>query len=197
MIPELPINLVSRLERRLATAVTATTSPFTGTQEVQDWGGEWWEYQVTLALLKPVDGRRLSAFFAALGGSRGRFLFHDPSIEPPGQTGEGVVAANNQTGNALLTMGWLSERPLLMAGDFFSLGQDAASRLYQVTEDVSSDATGEATLRFVPRLRSSPSAGTELNVGRPKAVLRLNEPVPAQISRAGKYQITFSAREAL
>ncbi len=197
MIPELPITLVSGLERRLVTAATATTSPFTGTQEVQDWGGEWWEYQVTMALMRPADGRRLSAFFAALGGVRGRFLFRDPSIEPPGATGIGVVAGANQSGNTLQTASWLVNTPLLQAGAFFSLGADAETRLYQVTEDVISDEIGTATLRFVPRLRASPANGEALQLASPKLVLRLTEPGPSRIGRAGKFQFTFTAREAL
>ena len=197
MIPELPINLVSALERRLATSATATTSPFTGTQEIQDWGGEWWEYQITLALTRPPDGRRLSAFFAALGGVRGRFLFRDPSIEPPGNTGIGVVAGANQTGNTLQTASWLVNTPLFQAGDFFSLGADAAMRLYQITQEVASDEIGTARLSFVPRLRASPPNGAPLHVANPKLVLRLTEPVPSQIGRAGKFQFTFTAREAL
>ena len=197
MIPELPIMLVSALERRLATTAIAMTSPFTGTQEVQDWGGEWWEYQITLALTRPPDGRRLSAFFAALGGVRGRFLFRDPSIEPQGDTGLGVVAGANQSGNTLHTASWLVNTQLFKAGDFFSLGADAATRLYQITEDVASDQIGTATLRFVPRLRASPANGAPLEIANPKLVLRLTEPVPSRIGRAGKFQFTFTAREAL
>ena len=197
MIPELPITLISALERKLVTTATATTSPFTGTQEIQDWGGEWWEYQITLALSSPPDGRRLSAFFTALGGVRGRFLFRDPSIEPPGNTGLGVVAGAKQAGNTLQTASWLVNTPLFQAGDLFSLGADAATRLYQITEDVTSDEIGSARLSFVPRLRTSPANGALLQVETPKLVLRLTEPVPSRIGRAGKVQFTFTAREAL
>lgn len=197
MIPELPITRVTGLERQLVTAATVTTSPFTGTQEMQDWGGEWWDYQVTMALLRPADGRRLSAFFAALGGGRGRFLFRDPSVEPPGQTGIGVVAGANQSGNTLQTASWLVNTPLFQAGDLFSLGAEAATRLYQITEDVRSDESGMATLRFVPRLRAAPANGAPLQLAEPKLVLRLSAPVPSIIGRAGKFQFTFSAREAL
>ena len=197
MTPELPLTLISGLERRLATSVTATTSPFTGSQEVQDWGGEWWEYQITMALMRPADGRRLSAFFAALGGPRGRFLFRDPTIAPPASTGIGVVAGSSQSGNMLQTASWLVNTPLFQAGDFFSLGADAATRLYQITADVVSDEIGTATLSFVPRLRVSPANGEPLQLGNPKLVLRLTEPVPSTIGRAGKFQFTFSAREAL
>jgi hypothetical protein len=124
-------------------------------------------------------------------------LFCDPSIEPPGNTGLGVVAGANQSGNALHTASWLVNTPLFQAGDFFSLGADAATRLYQITEDVASDQIGTATLRFVPRLRASPANGAPLEIANPRLVLRLTEPVPSRIGRAGKFQFTFTAREAL
>jgi hypothetical protein len=77
IIPELPLTLVQALERRLVTATSLASSPFTGGEQVQDWGGEWWEYSLEMARTTGRDGRRLSAFFAALGGPRGRFLFRD------------------------------------------------------------------------------------------------------------------------
>jgi hypothetical protein len=43
MIPELPLTLVQSLERRLVMATAVAASPFTGTEQVQDWGGEWWD----------------------------------------------------------------------------------------------------------------------------------------------------------
>lgn len=70
MIPELPLTLVQSLERRLVAATAVAASPFTGTEEVQDWGGEWWDFAIEMARTTGRDGRRLSAFLAALGGPR-------------------------------------------------------------------------------------------------------------------------------
>ena len=196
MIPELPVSLVTSLERRLITAVSVNTSPFTGTQEVQDWGGEWWEYQVSLAVLTPRDGKRVAAFFAALGGARGRFMFRDPTAEAHGAVGPGVVSGADQTGAELLSAGWLPETLIMEAGDLFSLGFDDQTCLYQVTADVVSDAAGMARLPIVPSLRVSPVNGEAIEREAPKVLLRLTEPVPAQIGRAGKYQFSFTAREA-
>jgi len=83
MIPELPLTLVQSLERRLVSATAVATSPFTGSEQVQDWGGEWWEYGIEMARTAGRDGRKLSAFLAALGGPRGRFMFRDPTIRQP------------------------------------------------------------------------------------------------------------------
>ena len=197
MIPELPLTLVQSLERRLITTTAVAASPFTGSEEVQDWGGEWWDYGIEMARTTGRDGRRLSAFLAALGGPRGRFLFRDPSIRQPGSTLAPQVAGGFQTGNQLVTVGWTPFSTPLLAGDFFSLGTDAQTRLHQLTADVVTDEAGEATLAFVPRLRSSPADGTPLEIAAPAVVLRLTAPVPTRIGRAESFLFTLAAREAL
>ncbi len=124
MIPELPLTLVQSLERRLVTATAVATSPFTGTEQVQDWGGEWWEYGIEMARTNGRDGRRLSAFLTALGGPRGRFLFRDPTIRQPGiRVHARWSRAACQTGGTLNTTGWPASSTPLFAGDFFSLGR--------------------------------------------------------------------------
>lgn len=197
MIPELPLTLVQSLDRRLVTATAVAASPFTGSEEVQDWGGEWWDYGIEMARTTGRDGRRLSAFLAALGGPRGRFLFRDPTIRQPGNTLAPQVAGGFQTGNRLVTAGWPACATPLFAGDFFSLGSDAETRLHQLTADVVSDAAGQATLAFVPRLRSAPTDGTPLEIAEPAVVLRLTAPVPTRIGRADSFLFTLAAKEAL
>lgn len=196
-IPELPLTLVQALERRLVTATAVVASPFTGTEEVQDWGGEWWEYAIEMARSTGRDGRRLSAFLAGLGGPRGRFLFRDPTIRQPGSTLTPHVAGGFQTGGMLVTAGWPPLSTPLLAGDFFSLGTGAQTRLHQLTEDVASDEAGFATLSVVPRLRSAPVDGSPLDVAAPAVVLRLSAPVPTRIGRAETFLFTLAAREAL
>ncbi len=197
MIPELPLTLVQSLERRLVSATAVSASPFTGTEEVQDWGGEWWDYAIEMARTTGRDGRRLSAFLAALGGPRGRFLFRDPTIRQPGSMLAASVSGGFQSGSTLVTAGWPPFSAPLQAGDFFSLGTDAQTRLHQLTADVATDEAGEATLAFVPRLRSSPVDGAPLEIAAPAVVLRLTAPVPTRIGRADSFLFTLAAREAL
>ena len=197
MSQELPLTLVQSLERRLVSATAVATSPFTGTEEVQDWGGEWWDYAIEMARLTGRDGRRLSAFLAALGGPRGRFIFRDPTIRQPGSPLAPYVSGGFQTGGMLMTAGWPPFATPLLAGDFFSLGTGAQTRLHQLTADVATDEAGVATLGFVPRLRSSPADGTSLEIAAPAVVLRLTAPVPTRIGRADTFLFTLAAREAL
>ena len=193
-IPVLPLTLVSSLERRLVTSVAEARSPFTGTSQIQDWGASWWEYQIEMAVTQGAKARRLSAFFAALGGLRGRFLFPDPSIEVPVAAGNPYVTETQVAGaSTLKTAGWGLG---LRAGDFFQLGSDAATRLYQVTADIV-PLGSEAVISFVPPLRASVPAGALLGLSAPSVLLRLTAPVPTVIGRADQHRFTLSAREAL
>jgi hypothetical protein len=174
--------------------VAEARSPFTGTSQIQDWGASWWEYQIEMAVTQGNKARRLSAFFGALGGLRGRFLFPDPSIEVPVAAGNPYVTEAQVAGaSTLKTAGWGLG---LRAGDFFQLGSDAATRLYQVTADIV-PLGSEAVISFVPPLRASVPAGALLGLSAPSVLLRLTAPVPTVIGRADQHRFTLSAREAL
>lgn len=194
MVAVLPTALIAGVTRRLAEASTANTSPFTGSEQVQDWGGTWWEYEITIAVQYGRDGRILSAFFAQLGGKKGSFLMSDPSIENPAQSGTVVVSGASQAGNALDVSGLVEQN--LLTGDFIQIGTGASTRLHQLTSDVTVTA-GAATLQIVPALRSSPLDGASVNVVSPQVLLRMNDPVPTQIGRGDKFRFSFTAREAL
>jgi hypothetical protein len=84
----------------------------------------------------------------------------------------------------------------LRAGDFFQLGADSTTRLYQVIDDAV-PILGEATLSFLPPLRNALPQGTPLGLERPSVLLRLKAPVPTAVGRVDKHRFTLSAREAL
>ena len=194
MSVELPFTLVTSVTRTLQTATAVTSSPFTGTQQVQDWGGEWWTYEIEFTVRQGADGRRLSAFFAALGGSRGTFIFRDPFVGYPLVTGPALVNGAGQTGNTLAVDAMGTQA--LLAGDFIQLGALGTTRLYQVTADATPVA-GAATLQIIPKLRA-PSVNNEaVNIKNPGVLLRLTSSVPASIGLADIYRISISAREAL
>lgn len=194
MTAELPINRVTDVRRSLGVAASVQTSPFTGTQQVQDWGGTWWEYEIDFAVTEFSDGQHLAVFFAALRGSVGTFTFRDAFIRNPLGLGSPLVNGGGQTGTSLVTDGWTG--PGLRAGDFFSLGSGTSLRLHQMTATVGPSA-GAATLQFVPALRYSPADNAPLNVVNPGVLLRPSGPIPAQIGLADRYRFTVTAREAI
>lgn len=194
MTVTLPVQIIRGVTRTLITSVSAVRSPFTGGQQVQDWGGEWWRYNLQFSSHGANNGRIMSGFFAALGGLRGTFLLADPTIRNPAVLGNPVVDGAGQSGNSLVTAGWSANG--LRMGDFFSLGAGAATRLYQITADVTPVA-GAATIEFTPRLRASPADAAVLEVLRPKVILRPSGPIPAGIGLGAFYSFDLVADEAL
>lgn len=193
-VPVFPSPAIRSVGRTLRRSAALIESTFSGDTFVQDWRGAWWEYEIEIAPRAEDDARVLSAFFTALGGPVGTFLLTDPAISNP--TGLGIPRVNGagQTGSSLVTDGWTGSG--LRAGDFFSLGTDAATRLYQVTADAVPSG-GAATLQFAPALRSSPADDALLNVVAPQVHLRLRAAVSdmMELGRIARY--SFSAREAL
>lgn len=190
----LPTLAVAGATRRLATAAVAVGSPFTGSVHVQDWGGRWWEYDLTLAAAQGATGRALSAFLAQLQGPVNTFLFADPSIRNNDTTSTPLVNGAAQSGNSLDTDGWTGAG--LRAGDFFSLGTGASTRLYQMTADAVPSG-GAATLEFIPALRSSPADNDPVQIATPQVVLRTLDIVPVSLDLADVFRFSFSAREAI
>lgn len=97
----------------------------------------------------------------------------------------------------MVTSGWPVSATVLQYGDFFSLGAAEQTRLHQVTADAVSNGAGQASLQFVPALRSSPANGAALVVNAPQVHLRLTSGVPAEIRGGGVYSFTMTAREAI
>jgi len=199
-VPHLPVESVSRVERTLMAAAGVTTSPFSGLQQVQAWGGAWWVYVFDVALTRGPQARAMSAFLAALQGPVGTFLWREQSAR--GQAalaspGAPVVAGPGQSGTALLTEGWTVEGEAMPAGAMISLGTGTATRLHQLTAPAMADAAGRATLALVPALRESPADQAPLEIAAPAVRLRPTAPVPVAITRADFHHFTISAREAL
>ncbi len=194
MTIELPLTGLRRMSRRLVAARALAASPFTGTQQVQDWGGRWWEYEIEFAQSQGPAARRMSGFLDWLAGGVNTFILRDPSIQNPTGLGSPLVNGAGQSGTSLVTDGWTGTG--LRAGDFFSLGTDSALRLYRVIVDAPPSG-GACTLQFVPALRSSPADNAALNVVNPGVLLRPQGVIPTEIGRVDKHQFSITAREAI
>ena len=197
LIVTLPQTWVAGLERRLVTATSQTHSPFTGTTEVQDWGGEWWEYDIEFAAQSGPQARSVSAALTALGSGRGLLLFADPSVEPKALTTPITLQTATLGGNVIANQGWPSGVPALASGDFISLGSARDTRLHQIAFDAVANSAGQSTITLFPALRSALPAGTALEVNQPHVLLRPTSSVPTRIERVARHRFTLSAREAL
>ena len=186
---------------RAQSVVGASTSPFTGQQQVYKHQGQWWEMEVTMPPMKRDEAEQVAAFLLKMNGRYGTFLLGDKANTAPRGVGAGtpVVYGASQTGDQLVTDGWTADTTGIMkAGDWIQLGTGSASRLYKVLDDADSDASGIATLNIWPNLRQSPADNAEVFINSPKGQWRLAaNDTNFSIDEASVYGITFACMEAL
>ena len=160
----------------LARRVGISRSPFTGEQKVYEWPNEYWTASVsTPPCFRESGGAELEAFVASLHGAAGTFLWSPPYARTRRGTSNttGVtVNGAGQTGRLLNVTG-LGNIKTLLSGSFISLGTGLSTRLYQVVEDATSNATGDATLTIEPALRSTPANGAAVTLASPQGLWRL------------------------
>jgi len=196
MTSALPVLKVARLRRWLEAASVGVQSPFSLTEQVQDWGGRRWAFEVDMAPTEGDDARSLSVFFDALGGRAGKFVLLDASVIPPSGIGAPEVDGAGQSGATLETTGF-TPSVTLPSGHLFSLGSGATRRLYRNTAPIEADSNGDATIAILPPLREAPGNGDALDFTAPSCVCRLVGAVPTDISLAGITRFSLQAREAL
>ncbi|TXH57593.1 MAG: hypothetical protein E6Q97_04215 [Desulfurellales bacterium] len=184
-MPNYPLSFpgvgVKRSSFRLKRIVGVSESPFTGTQQIYRFAGEWWEGDVTFRPCKRADASLIQSFLAQLRGSSGTFLYGDPDALNQGVMGSGGVIRVNgdaQAGNSLIVDGMTPlAQNILLPGDYFQLGGGMSSRLYMCTSSLNADGAGGGVVNFEPALRASPLDNELLILSNPKTLMRLTENV--------------------
>lgn len=178
--------------------VAKVRSPYTLTAQLQEHQGQMWIADVTLPPMARATAEAWRAWLLALNGPYGTFLLGDPLATLPRgiATGTPLVNGASQTGKTLVTDGWgASVTGILKAGDYIQL----SNRLYMVTQDASSDGSGNATLDIFPRLRESPADNSAIVTVSCKGLFRLssNTNIVAVSDVEQLYSFSFSAEEAI
>lgn len=188
---------------KLVRSVSASTSPFTLKQQVYRFAGDRWEGTVNFPPLTRAQAAEFQAFFLQLEGMYGTFLYGDPDYLANGArglaTGSPLVNGASQTGNSLAVdglstglTGWLKK------GDYIQLESGSAARLYQVSEDVNTNGSGQATIPIYPAIRTSPADNAAVVVSGAKGCFRLAANAGEwQVSEGNFYNISFSFVEAI
>jgi len=158
-------------------------SPFNFAAQIQDWGGQRWQLQVTLAPLQGKKSHPYEAFFGKLNGREGTFLIGDPSKRNP----VGIAAINpgnphvhnahpirSQTLNIDTDLG--VTEGYLMAGSHLQIGEGADATLYMLLDDIDLNADGRGSAHIWPKLRYALTGDEEIILIDPKGVFRLLQP---------------------
>lgn len=188
---------------RANSVVGVNRSPYTGSQQVVVYDGQWWEMDVTLPRLTPDKVAGWEAWLRKLNGQEGTFLLGDPlrpfsrgvcAVNAGTPLVDGAVAARAQIipiKNAPLSIsGWM------LAGDYIQIGSGISTRLYQLLDDVGTDGAGDAELAVFPKTRAALAGDETVIVSNPKGLFRMaTQNVDVSRDRIIFSNIQFSATE--
>lgn len=181
--------------------VGMSEAPFSASEEIQEHPGKLWTGQFSWQFFTRAEAANYVAWLAALRGKVGTFTMGDPLGQSPRGSALGSPEVNgaSQSGLQLVTDGWTaSESGLLLRGDYIQLGSASLPRLYMVTQDVSSDGSGNATIDIWPNLRESPSDNEPLVLEGTKGTFRLaSNARDIAVEPPYNYGIGVSFREAI
>ena len=124
-----------------------------GRRQARKVSGQRWRFTARFAPMTRQEFAPILAFLMAQEGAFGTFQITPPELAVPQgvATGSPVVSATTASGNTIPTSGWTPNvQNILKAGDVVRFA--GHSKVYMVTVDASSDATGTATLQVQPGL---------------------------------------------
>ena len=184
----------------LVRTVAVSSSPFTGQDQVVQHEGEYWTTQISFPPMLKDKAAQIIAFLLQLRGRRGTFSIGDQDRKTIQGVATGTIRVNgaSQTGNQVALDGFAnSTSNVFKAGDYIQIG----SYLYMVTEDVTSNGSGEANVRIEPALRQGiETIADDATVvySNTKTIMRLDSNETAwDTDQVSKYGISLSATEAL
>lgn len=162
------VNNVSRLPPDYPTTpapISATVTSYSPTyvsvtnslkRQVRTRGVQAWQIDLAYGAMTRANFAPIWSFLNSRAGQASSFTISLTGLGTPRGTAVGtpVVNGGGQSGRTLATDGWSINSAILKKGDFIEIEGDR--KVYQITEDVSSDGSGLATLSIYPALRKVP-----------------------------------------
>lgn len=200
MTVSFPISLpsspaISSINWRQVNTTGVSRSPFTLQQQVYEWPGDSWAIDVGIDSMDREEVAPWIAALSSLRGQRGTFQLGDvlSAISQGSPGGTPLVNGASQTGYSLVTDGWTISTLVLKAGDRIQVD----SSLYMVSQDVTSDGSGNATIDLWPSLRGHANNAAIVYTNA-KGLFRLSGRETIEpIGRSQLWTLAFSAIEAL
>lgn len=153
--------------------------------------GSRWRGRMTFEISKDDERQDLELFIDGLEGRSGRFCVFNPIYKTYPAAGSPNVNAPNQTGRMLTTQGWRPSVLVLRRGQYFNINHE----LKRATQDIYSDASGLATLRFYPSIRVMPAVNTPIVTDKPYMLATLDDnynPVNSDANLSSSVTLDFT-----
>lgn len=178
---------------RLVQPAQVNVSGWTGKRQVVASGRGWWECQF---ILPPIVGTtNINAWRAFTAQARGSANDFQVPVDPTAQSSASATPLVNgagQTGRSLVTDGWPVSTTVLYAGQFVTIGD----QLLQLTSNITSNGSGQATISFEPAIRVSPSDNAAIEFKNPYCLMYLTEDPSYSVEAGYVYNMSFNLRES-
>lgn len=168
-------------------------SGWTGARQVIASNRGWWECQF---MLPPIVGTaNFNPWRAFIAQMRG--MANDVRI-PADPTAQSAIAntmsvnGGGQVGRSIAVDGLPNSTTVLTAGQFVTIGD----QLLQLTANVTTNGSGQATLTFEPPIRSAPADNAVVEFKNPYALMYFQEEPTYNVDNAYVYSLSFNLREA-
>ena len=199
-LPTSPSNFVTS-EWRIISTVAYTESPFTYGQQVAKYQGSVWQTTVTLPPMNRADAGAWQSFFMQLNGRFGTFLLGDPDAKTIQGGANTVISVNGDHSVGaydVVVDGANTSTVIFKKGDYVQFGSGASSKLHMIVADITSDASGNATLQIEPSLKTALTDDDVITYSNTKAVMRMDaNELGWNANNVSLYGISFSCTESL
>lgn len=168
-------------------------SEWTGKRQTIASGRGWWECQLTLPPL--VGTTRVNSWRSFIAQARGRTNDFQIPVDPTAQSAAvatPLVNGAGQTGRSLASDGWPLSSTVLQAGQFITIN----NQLLQLTANVVSNGTGQATLTFEPPIRVSPADNAAIEFKNPYCLMYMVEEPTLSVEAGYVYSLSLNLRES-
>lgn len=189
---------------RLVAVVAETESPFTLSQQEQQWPGDRFEVDVNMPPLLLAQGEAWVSFLNQLFGKLGTCLFPDYArlIPQGGMAGTPLVNGTNFNGTNTLNIRGVPSGLAVWAkaGDYVQVTASggAPQRMYKVLQDAPSDGSGHVALQIRPNIRETLTDGLTIVTSNCAGTFRLAaNPTEWKIDQDYVYDISFKLKEAI
>lgn len=183
----------SGMSWRLVQPAQQNVSQWTGARQVLASGRGWWECSLSLP---PIVGETAvnawRSFMAQARGAANDFQVPVNEIAQSAAVATPRINGAGQTGRSLITDGWPVLTTVLYAGQFVTIG----NQLLQLTADITSNVSGQATISFEPAIRVSPADNALIEFKNPYALMYFVEDPGYSVEPGLVYTLGFNLRES-
>lgn len=168
-------------------------SQWTGARQVLPSGRGWWECQITYPpIVGTTNFNTWRAFMALLRGPANDVQIPVDVTAQSAISNTMSVSGAGQTGRSINVDGLPNSTTVLVAGQFVTIN----NQLLQLTADVVSNGTGQATISFEPAIRAAPADNAVVEFKNPYALMYLADDVSYSVEPGYVYSISLSMRES-